>query len=325
MVQGPGQPSFEHIVERINVGVVVVDSDFRIVFWNRFMATHAGRAAETVVGENIFEAFPELPHQWLRHKLRSVLTLGTPSFSSWHQRPYLFRMEHNRAITGSVDFMRQDCTFMPLDGAGDYVGIFVVDVTETAVSQAALDAANQRLEEVSIRDALTGLYNRRHAEATLAQEVERTARTGQPLAVLLFDVDHFKLVNDTHGHPAGDAVLKTLADALRDEVREVDVVARFGGEEFLLLMPDTGVEAATRVVQRLRQRIHDLRAEAGGVVIPFTASGGLTISDGGGRDPESLVQAVDKALYQAKTSGRDRFILADDGRVVAGGEGAAPA
>lgn len=322
MLPGSVTPSFEHIVERINVGVVVVDADFRIVFWNRFMATHSGSEAETVVGRTLCEAFPQLPFRWLRHKLSSVLTLGTPSFSSWRQRPYLFPMAHNRTVTGSVDYMRQDCTFMPLssgEGEGEFVGIFIVDVTETAVSQAALDEANQRLEEVSIRDALTGLYNRRHAEVTLTREVERTRRSGQPLTVVLFDVDHFKEVNDTHGHPAGDAVLKTLASALLEALREVDVVARFGGEEFLVMMPETDSEAATQAIRRLRRTVKSLCPEVDGTSIPFTVSGGVVVLEAGDqRQPEALIQAVDKALYTAKTSGRDRFILADSEQVLAG-------
>ncbi|MFO8155460.1 MAG: diguanylate cyclase [Pseudomonadota bacterium] len=323
MSGGLDSPSFAHIVENMNVGVVVVDSDDRVVYWNRFMAAHVRRSAEEVVGRPLFDTFPELPRQWLTHKLRTVRILGTPAFSSWHQRPYLFAMAHNRTVTGSVDYMRQDCSFLPLEGeAGDagYVGIIILDVTETAVSQAALDEANQRLEEASIRDPLTGLHNRRHAEATLNREVERARRSGQSLAVLLFDVDHFKMVNDTHGHPAGDAVLKALAEALREEVREADMVARFGGEEFLLIMPDTDEEAAIGAVHRLRERILALRAEAEGVVIPFTVSGGLVALTDDVSTPDELVRAADQYLYIAKSSGRDRIIRASDSVVIAGGE-----
>ena len=315
-------PSFEHIVENMNVGVVVVDADDRVVYWNRFMAAHARRPADEVVGRPLFDTFPELPRQWLGHKLRTVRILGTPAFSSWRQRPYLFAMEHNRTVTGSVDHMQQDCSFLPLaaaDGSTGHVGIIILDVTETAVSQAALDEANQRLEEASIRDPLTGLYNRRHAEETLAREVERAGRSGQPLAVLLFDVDHFKEVNDTHGHPAGDAVLRTLAAALREEVREADMVARFGGEEFLLIMADTDEQAAVGAIRRLRRRILALRAEADGVVIPFTVSGGLVALGEATATPEELVHVADQSLYAAKSSGRDRIIRASDGEVIAGG------
>ena len=316
-----GRPSFEHIVERLNTGVVVVDADNRIVFWNRFMAMHADRAAEAVVGRDLFQAFPELPDRWLRHKLRSALILGTPSFSSWRQRPWLFRMQHDRSVTGSVELMRQDCTFMPLtsaEGEVAFVGIFVNDVTETAVSEAELDAANQRLEEMSIRDPLTGLYNRRRAEEALAGELERSRRNGAPLSLLLFDVDHFKVVNDTHGHPVGDAVLRQLATVMQETLREMDIPARIGGEEFLVLMPETDSAAAAMAIRRLRQAIHDIRVATGSSELGVTVSGGLLVAEAGeARSPAVLIEAADNALYTAKVAGRDRFVRAADHGLIA--------
>src|SRR5664279_332880 len=101
------------IVERIEVGIFAVDRDYRVVLWNRFMATRSQRSAAEVIGRSLFESFPELPQKWLERKIDSVFVLKNYAFTSWEQRPFLFRFHHNRPITGGVDAMRQNCTFLP--------------------------------------------------------------------------------------------------------------------------------------------------------------------------------------------------------------------
>jgi two-component system NtrC family sensor kinase len=136
-------------LDRLNAGVFSVNTELAVVHWNRFMASNSGLAAEQVIGRDLFACFPDLPQAWLRWKLRSVFLLGTFAFSSWKQRPYVFKFPHNRPLTGGIDFMYQDLSFLPVgsgDGMIDSVCVLVTDATDAALSQLALHDAHRRLE-----------------------------------------------------------------------------------------------------------------------------------------------------------------------------------
>ncbi len=165
-----------------------------------------------------------------------------------------------------------------------------------------LRIGRQELEERSITDQLTGLYNRRHLELALATECERARRHGHPVSLLLLDIDHFKAYNDSHGHLAGDEVLRRVGQLLRETVRAGDCAARYGGEEFVVVLPNTGTDGAVDLAERLRQGMRDEAFEGGTV----TASVGVTQSPTKEFTPESLIAAADEALYRAKREGRDR-------------------
>ena len=149
-------------LDRLNAGVFSVDPEMKVLHWNMFMATNSGRPADQVVGRNLFECFPELPEHWLRWKLRSVFLLGTFAFSSWRQRPYIFKFPHNRPLTGGIDFMRQDVAFLPVLSDGGAVGsvcAMLTDMTDAALSLRALDQANlqiqrEMLERERLKDEL---------------------------------------------------------------------------------------------------------------------------------------------------------------------------
>lgn len=163
-------------------------------------------------------------------------------------------------------------------------------------------------EEVERRartDALTGLWNRRHVDGELARWVSYVDRYGGQLAVILVDVDHFKRVNDTHGHEAGDAVLQHVASVLRDGAREQDIVARLGGEEFVLLLPSTPPEAAADVAERLRATLAGRAAAIGGTELPVTASFGVSGYPAPVGQRDRVLPAADAALYAAKRDGRN--------------------
>ena len=155
----------EFLVDRIEIGVFVVDKDYRVVLWNRFMALHSQHAAETVVGKSLFEAFPELPQKWLARKIDSVFVLGNYAFTSWEQRPFLFRFNHNRPITGGVDAMRQNCTLIPQKndhGDVELVCITLSDFTDTAMYQNRLN------------DLIDQLKNEKAAQLKLIKKLEDT-------------------------------------------------------------------------------------------------------------------------------------------------------
>lgn len=193
---------------------------------------------------------------------------------------------------------------LPVGGGGE-VG-YLTQVFNTLVTRLRERESQAELERLSVTDALTGLYNRRHLMGTLTSEVQRSRRLRRPFSVLLADVDRFKAYNDTHGHQAGDAALSKIADVLRQTTRGVDCVARYGGEEFLVMLLETTVATAQTVAERIRARV---AAEefAGGRV---TVSIGVAECPGHGDTPETLIASADAALYQAKDEGRDRVVTA---------------
>jgi two-component system, cell cycle response regulator len=172
--------------------------------------------------------------------------------------------------------------------------------------------ANERLRHMSQTDALTGLENRRHIETRLEEMFEHAKRLAEPFSCVMVDLDKFKSVNDDYGHQAGDAVLKQLAKILKNEVREIDHAGRYGGEEFILLLTGTVLDAAVTFAERVRKAIEDHTFTFEGGTLKRTASFGVAgwphpkISG-----PDSLVRAADDALYVAKETGRNRVIRFD--------------
>jgi diguanylate cyclase (GGDEF)-like protein len=169
-----------------------------------------------------------------------------------------------------------------------------------------LKESRTELERLSLTDGLTGLYNRRHLATTIAEELARARRQGRPCALAMLDVDHFKKYNDAHGHLAGDEVLVRVAKVIRDCTRVIDRPVRYGGEEMLVLLPDTDLAGAAEVGERIRARLAE-EFFAGGRV---TVSVGVAVYPEHGESPEALIMSADAALYEAKHNGRDRVVKA---------------
>jgi len=162
------------------------------------------------------------------------------------------------------------------------------------------------LERLSVTDALTGLYNRRHLMGTLANEVQRSRRLRRTFSVLLADVDHFKQYNDTHGHLGGDAALVKVAEILRKMTRGVDSVARYGGEEFVVMLIEAPIATAAAVAERIRARVAAEEFTGGKLTVSVGAAEYPTHGD----TPEELIASADAAMYEAKSGGRDRVVVA---------------
>lgn len=179
--------------------------------------------------------------------------------------------------------------------------------------QDEIEEKNRQLERLSISDGLTGLFNHRHIHHLLHEEFERADRIGERLSVAMFDLDRFKSVNDTHGHQAGDRVLEQMADILRESAREIDRLGRYGGEEFMVLLPGTSIEDAEVFVERVRHEVARRPFSIGkDEPLHMTTSAGIaTYPDPSIADPETLVRLADEALYAAKASGRNRVIRFD--------------
>ena len=189
---------------------------------------------------------------------------------------------------------------------------FAVSVAE----RIALALANLRLQETlrsqAIHDPLTGLFNRRYMEEFLAREVHRAERSQRPLGVIMFDIDHFKRLNDTCGHEAGDAALRELGAFLQANLRGGDVACRYGGEEFVFLLPEASLDDTRRRAEQLRQAVKRLPVSHRGQSLgPLILSLGVAAFPRHGETGEALLRAADRALYRAKNEGRDRVIVAE--------------
>jgi two-component system cell cycle response regulator len=189
-----------------------------------------------------------------------------------------------------------------------------LEASPTAYVQGVIDG----LCELSLRDPLTGLANRRHFRAVLEREIDVVARSGEPALLLMLDIDHFKSINDTHGHHAGDMVLQAVAKCLAGCIRPMDTVARYGGEEFAVVLPNCLVTVGQAVAERIRQTVESLVIATSPI-----ASVSATISIGGAYAPEWVrsttalwVERADSQLYRAKSEGRNRVCI-DHQQVIA--------
>jgi diguanylate cyclase (GGDEF)-like protein len=300
------------MLQSIDVGVLVLDRDYRIQLWNSFMENHSGLSPGSVIGRELFELFPDIPQGWFRRKAEAVLTLKTRAFTTWEQRPYLVRFKNYRPITGLAEFMYQNVTLIPLaavDGTVGHLGVILYDVTDVAVGQRELEAANRQLAELSRTDRLTGLYNRGYWEEGLVREFARVRRSQRPSSLVMFDIDHFKKVNDTYGHPTGDAVIRHVASVLRAAVRTTDLPGRYGGEEFVVMLADTAARDALHVAERLRATVAAQPAEHDGQRVAYTISLGVAQCGTEMADHKAWIGAADAALYASKHGGRNRATL----------------
>jgi two-component system cell cycle response regulator len=164
--------------------------------------------------------------------------------------------------------------------------------------------------ELAITDGLTGLFNRRYMETHLGTLVEQAATRNKPIAVLVVDIDYFKAINDGHGHDAGDDVLREFALRIRKAIRNIDLACRYGGEEFVIVMPETDMAVATIVAERLRRRIatEPFVIEQGARSLEVTISIGIAALSGTGDNAATILKRADQALYRAKRDGRNRVV-----------------
>lgn len=182
------------------------------------------------------------------------------------------------------------------------------------IKETELKAVIAQADEVSHTDALTFLPNRRQIIGDLQREVIFADRYGTPVTISMLDIDHFKQINDTYGHTAGDQVLRTLATELRNHIRHPDTIGRYGGEEFLIVLPHSPLKAATEQAERLCRHTRSLSILAGGQEITVTVSMGIAQYRIHNEDWESLLNRADAALYKAKQNGRNQWVAAEEKR-----------
>jgi diguanylate cyclase (GGDEF)-like protein len=224
-----------------------------------------------------------------------------------------------------ADVIEEDVLCLPMVAAGVAVGVFGIHDGATIVSdqRKALGAATGLLaiavrnvqllvetREHSVRDGLTNCFNRSHGLETLDGELRRARRSRQPLSILMFDIDHFKTINDELGHLRGDDLLRAVGAQLTRVLRSTDMRCRYGGDEFLIILPDTPLLGAQQVAEAVRREMATLAMVAGGKTIPVTVSVGIAAAGREELGVAALIERADEALYQAKRTGRDRCSIA---------------
>ncbi|WDP89552.1 MAG: diguanylate cyclase [Desulfobacter sp.] len=317
--------TLRNIIQHLNIGVAALDEENRVVAWNLFLAEHSNITAKAIMGRDIFEVFPDLPRPWMELKLRSVRLIKNYSFVSWTRRPYLFRFKNKDMMQNPhIEYMHQDCTFIPVtdtDTGHNYVCITITDMTESAASHfelAEIRDINKTLEQMTSHDGLTALYNKAYIENQANLEFNRAKRYNTPFSIVFFDIDHFKKVNDTYGHLGGDEVLKDISRLIDNRLRETDFLGRYGGEEFLLLLPETKEAQAILLAERMRQAVEEAVTWFEDREIRVTISLGLVEFRPDIKSHLQMIHEADIALYHSKANGRNTVSrYGEDGSVSA--------
>jgi diguanylate cyclase (GGDEF)-like protein len=226
-------------------------------------------------------------------------------------QPYVIIISSNSAneqIIEALSYGADDYITKPIDG--HFLNAKYAVANRILATQQKLKQTNQVLEKLAYYDELTGLLNRRAGHASFSVEMDRCIRKDQRLAIALADIDHFKKVNDTYGHQAGDEVLKAFAKKLSQTLRPYDIVCRYGGEEFMLIAEINSEIEAKDLFERVRREIADIKITIGEIIIKITASFGVYVVEPSSEaNLNDLLKHADEALYQAKAEGRDRIIV----------------
>ncbi|MDD9195029.1 sensor domain-containing diguanylate cyclase [Aliivibrio sp. S3MY1] len=302
------------VIGDLDAGLIVLDKNFQVCAWNGFMQSYSGITSDKILGRVIFDIIPELPEKWLRRKINASFTLNSRGFSCWEDRPYLFKFKNFTPFSNSLPEMRQNITFSPLtslNGQVSHISLVINDVTGIAQNKIHLQESNHQLSDLSKTDGLTKLFNRAYWESCLKREFEQAKISGTTSSVVIFDIDHFKKVNDTYGHTVGDDVIRNAADFLRKTSRNTDICGRYGGEEFTVILPSTNADQALYFAERLRKRIEMETIEYDSIASPITYKISLGICELSEENDDYLIwlERADKALYYSKQHGRNQSTI----------------
>jgi diguanylate cyclase (GGDEF)-like protein/PAS domain S-box-containing protein len=299
------EQQFKVIFDAAAMGIAVIGPDGRYRAVNGRWCDMLGYSEEELLSSSAFDLVLEEEREDCRAAVQSL-------FEDMFD---IFRMEMGFCAKSGNPLWTETAIAPLRDAQGrvDFLLSIMADVTEQRYSRELLrrqleeiQSLQESLREQAVRDSLTGLYNRRYLDETLQREFSRAERSGELLAVIMVDVDHFKRFNDRYGHKAGDLVLKQLGALLRDHVRHGDVPCRYGGEEFALILPNVGLETAFERGEDLRKRFAAMELPFGEFRLKSTLSLGIAVYPLHADNPERLLQAADHALYMAKSKGRDR-------------------
>jgi diguanylate cyclase (GGDEF)-like protein/PAS domain S-box-containing protein len=296
------------IFDALNIGIVILDRDLKVHKWNRWMEIHSDISADEIIGKSILNVFPDLNNKRFIRSYKSVFAFGNLSFFSQKLHHYLFPFKSTSYSGAEFDYMQQSCAMGPLRDENKeikYLYIYVQDVTEVAVYE-------QKLLEMNMKDGMTGVYNRRFLETKIVEEFERHKRYKADFSLIMFDIDHFKKVNDVYGHQCGDFILKSVSSRIASIIRNVDFLIRYGGEEFCCLLPHTPMKFAAKVAERFRKVVMEQEHNFDGQDIKVTISLGVAELRESITSVEEMLKKADEALYKAKGEGRNRVVAMNE-------------
>jgi diguanylate cyclase (GGDEF)-like protein/PAS domain S-box-containing protein len=298
----------DKLISSLSDGMIVLDTQNRIIEINHPAIRMIEMPDTTLIGKDLSEVAPltrSFLEQAPEEEIKTEVNFGTTNKRYFDVLVSPLYKDNHIAIGRLIIFR---------------------DITKRKQAQQALQQANQQLEkqlreieslqaslrEQAIRDPLTQLYNRRFLSETIEHEFHRAQRLSQPLSIVMLDIDHFKVINDTYGHATGDAYLVMLANALQQQIRKSDIVCRYGGEEFLLVLPDTAADVAAQLAEKLRLIFADAVQVIAGQEIKTTISMGIASYPAHGTDYNEIINKADRALYISKHKGRDQVTIWSD-------------
>jgi len=304
---------FDHlqVLNHLSIGIAVIDPELKIVFWNKWLAEHGRMSAEAAKGRSIIEVFPNLTETKVPKKLKEVFEKGQPIFlkKKAYANPFPFYSGRSY-IEKKLLPMEQTVIISPLKGSQgqtEQALITVFDISDWITNQKSLLESKEQMERLSYTDELTQIPNRRNILDRLSEELRTHRRKKRPMSIAMLDIDHFKKINDDYGHQCGDAVLHETAQLMGNMLRDYDAVGRYGGEEFLIILPETTSDQSFAICNRLRLKLQNHIFEYKGRKVQLTASIGIaaklaeeTIVT------EQLIAEADRRLYIAKETGRNR-------------------
>jgi diguanylate cyclase (GGDEF)-like protein/PAS domain S-box-containing protein len=302
-----------HLIENMSDGILVLDAQYRIVDINPAMEKFIEEKASFYMGKNAFDVF----QPWMKKTdllLNGVETrteLRVPKDPSRYLDLRVTPLYDKRQLLNGQLMVFRDITERKhVEKRLRYVN----DRLQTQLIEIGL--LQSKLREQAIRDPLTNLFNRRYLEETLDRELARAAREDYPVCVIMIDLDHFKRVNDTYGHEAGDKVLKALAITLSEQCRRGDFACRYGGEEFVVVMPNIKTDTAYERAEMIRKSLNSLHVPYGHYNLSITISMGIACYPVNGDTRESILHAADQAMYGAKEAGRDHILSYDEFQIL---------
>ncbi|RXK06607.1 sensor domain-containing diguanylate cyclase [Halarcobacter bivalviorum] len=300
--------SNDTIFNTIDNGIIILDENLNILAWNRWLEIRTNILKEEVIDKSICDKFSYIDEKRLKRKVKAALVTKSPSYYNVDPHKYLIKIKIN-SINSSYDLMQQDVTIVPYDIENKIVCLYIYDKTALCEINSKLERANTELVDLTNKDYLTKVYNRRYFNDYSKKAIELAKRNNQDISVVAIDIDRFKKINDTFGHTVGDEALITVANILRSNIRKSDIVSRFGGEEFVMLLNNASLTEATVIAEKIRVIIEDTIIKVGDKEIDITASFGVaTLNKENDENISITLQRADDLLYLAKKHGRNEVV-----------------
>lgn len=302
-----------HLIENMRDGILVLDAQNRIVDMNPAMENFIEKKVDFYMGKNAFEVFETWMEKTdlLLHGLETRAELQVPKDPSRYLDLRVTPLYDKKQLLNGHLMVFHDITERKqVEKRLRYVN----DRLQTQLIE--IGVLQSKLREQTLRDPLTNLFNRRYLEETLERELARAAREDYSVCVIMIDLDHFKRINDTYGHEAGDEVLKTLAITLSEQCRRGDFACRYGGEEFVVIMPNINMDTAYERAEHIRQSLISLHVPYGHYNLTVTLSMGIACYPINGGTREAILRAADQAMYGAKEAGRDHILSYDEFQIL---------